>query len=88
MIIAGRRIALLDEVTAAKIPAWRPSSSMYRASTASSPPRANYSRTHPDLNLVFNNAGFMPFDDVSGPIDDAAAKDAPVPRRNIAGPRP
>ncbi|WP_097170093.1 hypothetical protein [Rhizobium sp. AN5] len=43
---------------------------------------------HPDLNVVFNNAGFMPFDDVSGSIDDAVAQDAPVPKRNIVGLRP
>ncbi|WP_236764417.1 SDR family NAD(P)-dependent oxidoreductase [Agrobacterium tumefaciens] len=39
---------------------------------------------HPDLNVVFNNAGFMPFDDVSGTIDDAVAQD--LITTNLLGP--
>nr|WP_311044449.1 MULTISPECIES: SDR family NAD(P)-dependent oxidoreductase [unclassified Rhizobium] len=34
--------------------------------------------------MVFNNAGFMPFDDVSGPVDDALMQD--LITTNLLGP--
>ncbi|MFP3712019.1 SDR family NAD(P)-dependent oxidoreductase, partial [Paraburkholderia sp. SIMBA_009] len=30
-------------------------------------------KTYPSLNVVINNAGIMPFDDVTGPLDDSQA---------------
>ena len=38
----------------------------------------------PDLNVVFNNAGFMPFDDVSGPVNDNLAQE--LITTNLLGP--
>ena len=73
VIIAGRRKALLDEVTRAHpgmeallLDVSDPDSIQAAAETLIA--------RHPDLNVVFNNAGFMPFDDVSGPIDDDVAQ--------------
>lgn len=40
--------------------------------------------TYPALNVVFNNAGFMPFDDVSGPVDDKVAQE--LITTNLLGP--
>lgn len=31
---------------------------------------------YPALNALINNAGIMPFDDVTGPLDDAQARAA------------
>ncbi|RAR65893.1 putative oxidoreductase [Paraburkholderia unamae] len=39
---------------------------------------------HPSLNVVINNAGIMPFDDASGPLDDAAA--VRLVETNLLGP--
>ncbi len=41
-------------------------------------------RGFPDLNVVFNSAGFMPFDDVRGPVDDDLAQE--LITTNLLGP--
>ncbi|WP_337268753.1 SDR family oxidoreductase [Oryzifoliimicrobium ureilyticus] len=73
VIISGRRTALLEAVTAAN-PGM--ASIALDISSLESIERAakELVANHPDLNVVFNNAGFMPFDDVSGPVDDAVAR--------------
>ncbi|WP_377298520.1 SDR family oxidoreductase [Rhizobium sp. SGZ-381] len=83
VIIAGRRTALLKEVTEAnpgmasiELDVTDPDSIQAAA--------CHLIDTYPALNVVFNNAGFMPFDDVSGPIDDAAAQD--LITTNLLGP--
>src|SRR5690349_1919934 len=67
VIIAGRRKALLDEITQAnpgmdsvEIDVSNPAQI---ASVA-----ADLIHKHPELNVVINNAGIMPFDDVTGPL--------------------
>jgi uncharacterized oxidoreductase len=72
VIIAGRRKALLDEVTRAnpgmhgiELDIADPASIERAAATLI----ADY----PTLNVLINNAGIMPFDDLSGRIDDATA---------------
>ncbi|WP_313618519.1 SDR family NAD(P)-dependent oxidoreductase [Agrobacterium sp.] len=83
VIISGRRKALLDEVTAANpgmaaIPLDVTSIDSIQAAAA------QLVTTYPELNVVFNNAGFMPFDDVSGPVDDVVAQD--LITTNLLGP--
>jgi uncharacterized oxidoreductase len=70
LIIGGRRKALLDEITQAnpgidsvEIDVSNPAEI---ASVA-----ADLIHKYPELNVVINNAGIMPFDDVTGPLDDA-----------------
>lgn len=83
VIISGRRTALLDEVTAANpgmaaIP--------LDVTSLASIQGATDELTHcfPDLNVVFNNAGFMPFDDVSRPVEDNLAQE--LITTNLLGP--
>jgi len=72
VIIGGRRKALLDEITSAnpgmkavELDIADPASIERVASTLMA--------EHPALNVLINNAGIMPFDDVAGPLDDAVA---------------
>ncbi|BAN26207.1 SDR family oxidoreductase [Caballeronia insecticola] len=72
VIIGGRRKALLDEVT-------RANPGMDAIEIDVSDPAqiasvtATLMRDYPALNVLINNAGIMPFDDVTGPLDDAQA---------------
>ncbi|WP_075293216.1 SDR family oxidoreductase [Pararhizobium arenae] len=83
VIISGRRTALLDEVTASN-----PGMAAITLDVSSLDSIQSAARelieNHPDLNVVFNNAGFMPFDDVSGPVDDAVMQD--LIATNLLGP--
>lgn len=73
VIIAGRRKALLDEVTSAN-----PGISGVTLDITSPSDikrvAAELIRNFPDLNVLINNAGIMPFDDAAGTIDDDQAQ--------------
>jgi uncharacterized oxidoreductase len=83
VIIAGRRKALLDEVTAAN-----PGMQAIELDVAN--PASIEAAAHtlidcyPSLNVLINNAGIMPFDDVSGPVDDAVSHS--ILDTNLLGP--
>ncbi|MDY0871590.1 SDR family oxidoreductase [Dongia rigui] len=83
VIISGRRRALLDDVTAANpgmaaIP-------LDITDPASIDAAARIlRRDFPKTNVLFNNAGIMPFDDAASAIDDAAAQS--VITTNLLGP--
>ena len=83
VIISGRRTALLDEVISAN-----PGMAAITLDVSSLDSIQSAARqlieNYPDLNVVFNNAGFMPFDDVSGPVDDAVVQD--LIATNLLGP--
>jgi uncharacterized oxidoreductase len=83
VIIAGRRRAQLDSVTAAN-----PGMAAVELDIADPDSIASVARRlvaeHPTLNVLVNNAGVMPLDDASGPIDDAAALQ--VVTTNLLGP--
>lgn len=70
VIIAGRRKANLDEVTNAN-----PGMASYELDIADpeniGTVAAKLIKDFPDLNVLINNAGIMPFDDPSTAIDDA-----------------
>lgn len=74
VIIGGRRKALLDEITQAN-PGM--DSVEIDVSNAAQITRVAQLLTqkYPELNVIINNAGIMPFDDVTGPLDDAQAID-------------
>lgn len=83
VIIAGRRKALLDEVTTANpgmegVP--------LDISDAADIDRvaAQLIRDYPSLNVLINNAGIMPFDDPSGRIDDSVSRQ--ILDTNLLGP--
>jgi uncharacterized oxidoreductase len=69
VIISGRRKNLLDEMTDAN-----PGMKSLELDIESTSSIAAASRTlierYPDLNVVFNNAGIMQFDDAAGTIDE------------------
>ncbi|MFF2324014.1 SDR family oxidoreductase [Agrobacterium sp. NPDC058088] len=83
VIISGRRTTLLNEVTAANPGMAAITLDVSSLDSIQSAAR-QLIKNYPDLNVVFNNAGFMPFDDVSGPIDDAIAQD--LIATNLLGP--
>lgn len=70
VIIAGRRKALLDEVTSAN-----PGMESLELDINDPASINHVSKTlvthYPSLNVLINNAGIMPFDDAAGYIDDA-----------------
>jgi uncharacterized oxidoreductase len=72
VIIGGRRKALLDEVAKAN-----PGIDTVEVDVNDPAQIQRVSqelvRKYPSLNVLINNAGVMPFDDVTGPLDDAAA---------------
>lgn len=83
VIISGRRTALLNEVTEEN-----PGMASIELDVTNLDSIRKAAReligAYPSLNVVFNNAGFMPFDDVSGPIDDTVAQDLIM--TNLLGP--
>jgi uncharacterized oxidoreductase len=70
--IGGRRKALLDEVTRAN-----PGMDAVEIDVSNPAQIASVTESlkqkYPALNVLINNAGIMPFDDVTGPLDDAQA---------------
>jgi len=83
VIIAGRRKALLDEVVAAN--SGMAAIELDVADLASIEAAAQVLIfRYPSLNVLINNAGIMPFDDASGPVDDKAARS--VIDTNLLGP--
>ena len=70
VIISGRRNALLDEIARAN-----PGIDTVELDVADPAQIKSVANgliaKYPSLNVVINNAGIMPFDDVTGPLDDA-----------------
>jgi uncharacterized oxidoreductase len=83
VIVAGRRQALLDEVTQAN-PGMRSIALDIADPAAIKAAAATLVAEFPTLNVLFNNAGIMPFDDASALIDDAAAQ--AILTTNLLGP--
>lgn len=83
VIIAGRRRALLDAVTEAN-PGMRSVELDIADPAAIEAVAAGIIAEFPTLNVLFNNAGIMPFDDASGPMDDAVVQ--AVLTTNLLGP--
>jgi uncharacterized oxidoreductase len=83
VIIAGRRRALLDSVTEAN-PGMRSVELDIADPAAIAAVAAGIIAEFPTLNVLFNNAGIMPFDDASGPMDDAVVQ--AVLTTNLLGP--
>ncbi|WP_213807374.1 SDR family NAD(P)-dependent oxidoreductase [Granulicella sp. dw_53] len=69
VIISGRRKSLLDEVTTANPGMGSLKLDIENASSIASASQTLIER-YPDLNVVFNNAGIMQFDDAAGAIDE------------------
>ncbi|AXF04491.1 SDR family oxidoreductase [Paraburkholderia hospita] len=83
VIIGGRRKALLDEVT--KVNPGMDSVEIDVTNPAQIASVAEHLiQTYPSLNVVINNAGIMPFDDVTGPLDDSQA--VHLVNTNLLGP--
>ncbi|MCF4127658.1 SDR family oxidoreductase [Methylobacterium sp. SyP6R] len=83
VIVAGRRQALLDEVTRAN-PGMASIALDINDPEAIKTAAARVVAEFPALNVLFNNAGIMPFDDASGLIDDAVAQ--AILTTNLLGP--
>jgi uncharacterized oxidoreductase len=83
VIISGRRKELLDEVLKAN-----PGMDAVQLDVTSPVQIANVAKEliakYPSLNVVFNNAGIMPFDDVTGALDDSKA--VHLVNTNLLGP--
>lgn len=71
VIISGRRKALLDEVTKAN-PGMRSIELDIQDPKQIKAVAAQLIADFPKLNVVFNNAGIMPFDDAAGDVDEAS----------------
>lgn len=83
VIIAGRRKANLEEVVSAN-----PGMASYELDITDpvdiKAVAAKLIKDHPDLNVLINNAGIMPFDDASTVIDDALMQQ--IVTTNLYGP--
>jgi uncharacterized oxidoreductase len=73
VIIAGRRKALISEVTSAN-PGMSGVTLDITSPSDIKRVAAELIRDFPDLNVLINNAGIMPFDDAAGTIDDDQAQ--------------
>jgi uncharacterized oxidoreductase len=69
VIISGRRKALLEEVTALN-PGMRWVELDITSPDSIRAAAEHLKREYPDLNVLVNNAGIMPFDDAAGAIDE------------------
>ncbi|MET3219072.1 UNVERIFIED_ORG: putative oxidoreductase [Burkholderia territorii] len=83
VIIAGRRKALLDEVTTAN-PGMEGMALDISDAADIDRVAAQLIRDYPSLNVLINNAGIMPFDDPSGRIDDSVSRQ--ILDTNLLGP--
>lgn len=83
VIISGRRTALLQEVSAANPGMQWVQLDINDPASIQAAAKEVIER-FPKLNVLFNNAGIMPFDDAAGPIDDATA--VGVITTNLLGP--
>ncbi|MDN4055999.1 SDR family NAD(P)-dependent oxidoreductase [Massilia sp. YIM B02763] len=72
VIIGGRRKTLLDEITRAN-PGMRSIELDIADAASIDRAAATLVADYPALNVLINNAGIMPFDDVSTAIDEATA---------------
>ncbi|MGO4174924.1 SDR family oxidoreductase [Bosea sp. RAF48] len=83
VIVAGRRRALLDEVTTAN-----PGIDGIELDIADAADiervAGRLTQAYPTLNVLINNAGIMPFDDAGGTIDDATSRK--IIDTNLLGP--
>lgn len=83
VIISGRRAALLDEVTAAN-PGMASVVLDISDPASIADAAAQLIRDFPKLNVLINNAGIMPFDNVGGPVDHEALQS--LVTTNLLGP--
>lgn len=83
VIIAGRRQALLDEISAA-----HPGIEGIQLDISDAQDIDRVAKTliakYPSLNVLINNAGIMPFDDPSSQVDDAVSQQ--ILETNLLGP--
>lgn len=71
VIISGRRKALLDDVTRAN-PGMQGIELDVQDPTQIKAVAAKLVADYPKLNVLFNNAGIMPFDDAAGDVDEVS----------------
>lgn len=83
VVIAGRRRRLLDEVTAAN-PGMAGIELDIADADSVAAAAARLVAEFPALNVLLNNAGIMPFDDPSKPLDDAVSQS--ILQTNLLGP--
>ena len=83
VIISGRRRASLDEVVAAN-PGIEAIELDIADPASIDAAAARLIAGHPDLNVLINNAGIMPFDDAAAAIDDEQAR--AIIATNLLGP--
>jgi uncharacterized oxidoreductase len=83
IIISGRRAALLDEVTGVN-PGMASVVLDIDNPANIAAVAAQLIRDFPTMNVLINNAGIMPFDNVAGPIDDAVMQ--ALVTTNLLGP--
>lgn len=83
VIIGGRRRALLDQITAAN-PGMGAIEFDVADAASIDAAAARLVADYPQLNVLVNNAGIMPFDDASTKIDDAVSRS--ILDTNLLGP--